>query len=50
MRYLYLILAIIVFIYVAVKLTRYEERMIEYNYHICVETYGLNENCQERSK
>jgi len=45
MRYLYLILAIIIFIFVIVKLTNYEERMTKHNKYMCA-TQGFEEDCK----
>ena len=32
------------------KLTNYDARMKEYNYHMCVEVYGLDENCNQKGE
>lgn len=49
MKYFYILLAIIFFLlFVVFDITNYKGRIKEYNYHMCVEVYGLDENCQEK--
>lgn len=48
MKYLFTFLALTLLWFGIARLTNYDGRMKEYNYHMCVEVYGLDENCNEK--
>lgn len=41
------ILALLLMYFMGTILTSYNTRMKEYNRHMCVDVYGLNEHCQK---
>lgn len=45
-KYLFLLAFMIGFFLLMSKLTNYDGRMNEYNHHMCVEVYGLNDQCK----
>lgn len=40
------ILITVIVILFAINVTDYQNRMNTYNYHMCVEVYGLNKECK----
>ena len=45
MKLLLILLTILLGLLIFYDPTGYRERIKKYNYHVCVEVYGLNENC-----
>lgn len=47
MKYILTLILLLLFMYVLVQLTNYNDRMEEYNRHMCEDIYGLDEHCQK---